>query len=95
MKYYFCLVPDSDGGGINIGRRYAYNNRDKWVEGSDDISTYLASGYTNGVDYVVLNGLAYQIKKSYIDLEENFVVIVCKESIEGCDKKPPVTNNAK
>lgn len=86
MKYFFCLVPKEKASGINIGRRYAYDNRDKWVEGDIELSTYLASGYTNGVDFVVYNGIAYYVKKSYLDLQENFVVLVCKESIEGCDK---------
>ena len=89
MKYFFCLIPKEDSAGINIGRRYAYDNRDKWVEGDIELSTYLASGYTNGVDFVVHNGIAYYVKKSYLDLAEKFVVLVCKESIEGCDKVKP------
>lgn len=86
MKYYFCLVPESDRAGLNVGRKYAYANRDKWIDGNIELSTYLASGYTNGVDFIVYQGKAYYIKKSYLDVEENFVVIVCRESIEGCDK---------
>lgn len=90
MTYYFCLVSKEDStgmnAGLNIGRKYAYANRSKWVQAGNEISSYLTSGYTNGVDLVVYQGKAYYIKKSYIDLEENFVVLVCKESFDGCDK---------
>ena len=86
MKYYFCLVPHSDRAGLNTGRKFAYENRDKWIEGDIELSTYLASGYTVGVDFIVHEGKAYYIKKSYLDIEEKFVVIVCRESIDGADK---------
>lgn len=86
MKYYFCLVSDQDRiTGTNIGKTYAYKNRSKWIPGGNDIHNYLTAGYMKGVDFVVVEGKAYMIMKSYIDLTENFVVIVCVESVAGCD----------
>jgi len=86
MKYYFCLVSDKErNSGINIGKTYAYNHRSSWIEGPDGIHNYLTAGYMKGVDFVVSNNKAYMIMKSYIDVTENFVVIVAVESISGCD----------
>ena len=86
MKYYFCLVSAKDTmNGTNIGKTYAYNNRSKWVEASSNISEYLTAGYTKGVDHVVVDNKAYMIMKSFIDVSENFVVLVCSESVSGCD----------
>lgn len=86
MKYYFCLVDKSNvSTGTNVGKTFAYKNRSKWIEAKDGIHNYLTAGYMKGVDFVVLDGKAYMIMKSYIDLTENFVVLVCTESVAGCD----------
>ena len=87
MTYYFCLISDEDAKtGINIGRKYAYEHRDEWVVGADDLPLYLTAGYMKGMDFVTYDGKAYFIMKTFIDLNEGFVLLVCKESIMGCDK---------
>lgn len=87
MNYYFCLVNNTDKStGVNVGRTYAYQHRSEWISiPGSDISQYLTTGYVKGVDYVVYNNKAYMIMKSYLDLNEKFVVLVCTESISGCD----------
>lgn len=86
MKYYFCLVDkDSVATGTNVGKSYAYKNRSKWIEAKDGIHNYLTAGYMKGVDFIVHKNKAYMIMKSYIDVSENFVVLVCAESVAGCD----------
>lgn len=87
MKYYFCLLSKDDvPAGTNPGRRIVYENRSEWVEKpADEISKYLTAGYVKGVDYVVSNNKAYWIYKSFIDIDEDFVVIAAVESITGCD----------
>lgn len=86
MKYYFCPVSAAERvTGTNVGKTYAYNNRSKWVEASDGIHNYLTAGYMKGVDHVILNNKVYALMKSYIDVENHFVVIVCVESVAGCD----------
>ena len=86
MTYYFSLVPFEDSkNGVNLGCTYAYAHRDKWVQGPADVSDFLAAGYVKGIDHVRYNGKAYSILRSYVDLDEDFVVIVCTESVTGCD----------
>lgn len=85
MKYFFCLIPDKDArDGVNIGRTYAYKNRAKWKEVSG-ISEYLTAGYVKGVDFIVVDDVAYEMKKTYLDANEKFIVILATESISGCD----------
>ena len=85
MKYYFCLVPEQDAkNGVNIGRSYAYKNRSKWIEKSN-LEGYLTVGYVQGVDLVTHNNKAYMIRKTFIDLDEDFLVFVCTESTIGAD----------
>lgn len=94
MKYYFCLVDGDDAkSGLNIGRKYAYEKRSKWVEGAEDLPLYLTAGYMKGTDFVSYKGKAYFIMKTYIDLDEDFVLLVCKESEMGCDKPDEVEEN--
>lgn len=86
MKYYFCLVDrESAKSGTNLGRDYIYKHRSEWVDGPENIYLYLTAGYVKGVDYVTFNNKAYMLLKSYIDLNEGFVVILCTESVSGCD----------
>ena len=91
MTYYFCLVDGDDSkSGLNIGRKYAYEKRSEWVKGADDLPLYLTAGYMKGTDFVTCKGKAYYIMKTYIDLDEDFVLLVCKESEMGCDKPDEV-----
>ena len=88
MKYYACLIPKEDGKiGLNVGRYYTYQHRREWVDASG-IDTFLAAGYVKGGDHFTYNNKAYIIMKSFIDLNEKFVVVVAIESTNGCDIDP-------
>ena len=87
MKMYFCPVSyEETKSGLAVGRANAFKDESKWVEAPDDFVTYLTAGYVKGVDYVVINDKAYMLMKSYLDPANDRVVIVCTESISGCDK---------
>ena len=87
MKYFFCLISSADNDPLHIGRNFVYKNRSKWVEvPGEEFCKYLTAGYVKGIDYAVYQGKAYMLMKSYMDLDEHFVVMVCKESVAGCDK---------
>lgn len=94
MQYNFFLVSKEDAkDGTKIGYKYAIANKNKWigVDGTD-LSQYLTIGFVKGCDYVVYDDVAYGIMKSYIDLSEGSVVMVCVESVAGCDIKKVFNN---
>ena len=84
MEVYFCLVSDKIFKTGMTGRNYVYAHRSEWKTGTE-ILPYLSTGWVRGVDYVVSGGKAYMLNKSYIDVDENFVVHVAVESVQGCD----------
>ena len=86
MKMYFCPVYHSETlNGTSIGRTFAYNNKSRWVEAPQSLEVYLTAGYMKGVDHVIINNKAFMIMKTYIDIAANSIIIVCIESITGCD----------
>ena len=60
----------------------------KYSFDASGIDTFLAAGYVKGVDHFTYNNKAYIIMKSFIDLNEKFVVVVAVESTNGCDIDP-------
>lgn len=89
MKYYYCLIPYEDTkGGVSEGKAYAYANRDKWIEATDQAGTSeWQTGTVLGCEFVIKNQVAYQVRKSYLDFDNNWVVVICIESRQGCDTK--------
>lgn len=86
LPYYFCLIPKEDcKTTTNLGRTYVYEHRDQWVSFPAGIELYLTAGYMKGEDFVTKDGKAYWIKKTFIDLEERIVILMCTESVQGCD----------
>ena len=88
MKYYFCLDgKDVMSNGSNPGREYVYDHKEEWIPvPGDEYCKYLTAGYVKGVDYAVYKGIAYLLFKSFIDSEENAVILLCTESMFGCDQ---------
>lgn len=86
MKYYFCLVPKNENQPRNMGMTYTYEHRSNWIAvDGDEYCKYLTAGYMKGVDFTVYKGKCYMIMKTFLDLEENFVVMLCTESAYGSD----------
>ena len=89
MVYKFCLVPYSEWKkGVAIGRAWADEHESEWIEYNPE--PYLAAGYVKGVDHVTKDGISYQIMKTYIDLDNNYILHVCAESVQACDVKKVV-----
>lgn len=95
MDFYFYIISNDDYTGGKLGWADALANKDKWIQ-CNEVKEYLAAGYVNGVDHVVYENKAAYIKKTYINLEEKYVVHVCALSKAGCDivvekkEEPPV-----
>jgi hypothetical protein len=86
LPYYFCLISKKEAkNGANLGRTYVYDHRSEWISFPAGIELYLTAGYMKGEDFVTKDGVAYWIKKTFIDLDEKFVVLMCTESDQGCD----------
>ena len=91
MKIFFCPISHEETkNGTSIGCSFAYANKSRWVQAPDDVTSYLTAGYAKGVDHIIVKNKAYMIMKTYIDVTENQIVMVCTESILGCDNKPTV-----
>lgn len=86
MKYFFMLVTYEESyNPSSSGWTFALKNKDRWVAAPDNISQYLTAGYVTGIDYVTVGEKAYYLRKSFINLDEDAVVILCVESKQGCD----------
>ena len=86
MTIFFCPISNEEvKKGTSVGRTYAYANKSKWVQAPAETGIYLTAGYVKGVDHVVIDGKAYMLMKTYIDISENSIVILCTESVLGCD----------
>lgn len=94
MTYNFFLVDRKDAAdGTRIGYAYANANKDKWIAvDSISVRDYLTIGFVKGCDYVVHDGKAYGIMKTYTDIDEGSTLIICVESIAGCDNKKVFNN---
>lgn len=89
MKYYFlALTADEIADGTKIGYAYAktLKGTDRWIE-NDNLSVYLTVGFVKGVDHIVHGGKAYMLMKSYIDIDETSVLLVCSEAINGAETR--------
>ena len=94
MTYNFFLVDRKDAAdGTRIGYAYAIANKDKWIPvDSSSVRDYLTIGFVKGCDYIVHDGKAYGIMKSYTDIDEGMTIVVAVESIAGCDNKKVFNN---
>ncbi len=94
MNYNFFLIDRKDAqDGTRIGYAYAKLHESDWISvSSDDVKDYLTVGFVKGCDYVVNDGKAYAIMKTYTDLQDKSTLFICVESIAGCDNKKVFNN---
>lgn len=86
MTVKFCLLDAKKGEiGTNIGYAYIKDHMGELKDGPDGIIDYLAAGWTQGVDFIVYDDIAYMLKKTYILPDQDMIVHLCIESIRGCD----------
>lgn len=85
MDYYFLLISaDDDRNGKN-GLKYVMDNKTKWIKCNEAVE-FLTTGYSKGVDFIIKDGKAAMVKKSYINIDEKYVVHLCVESLAGSDQ---------
>ena len=92
MKFKFCLLnKDLAANGSNVGWRYVLSHKNEWIDAptetgsSPTLAEYLTVGYMRGSDFLVYDGKVYTIKKSFIVHDESTIVLLCTESVQGCD----------
>jgi len=87
MAFKFCLLTaDEAKDGRKIGYAYANKIKDRWISSSaSGLKEFLTVGYVKGEDFVYKDGKAYKICKSYIDLDNNLILILCTEVTSGCE----------
>ena len=84
--YAFCVTKEDAADGTKCGWAWAKENRSKWIQ-CDDLGDFLCPGYNVGEDYIVHDGKAYAVKKSFCDVDTNSFVLLGVESMQACDVK--------
>lgn len=86
MTSKLCLLPyDVAQNGINTGYWYIKNHIGDLVDLPEEARAYLEAGYQQGTDFIVYEGIAYVMKKTYICMDENLIVYLAIESKDGCN----------
>lgn len=84
MELKFCLVPKDEILPQNSGSTYVFSHESDWVDGTS-VLPFLSTGFVKGVDHVFYQGKTYMILKSFLDIENDRVVILAEESVSGYD----------
>lgn len=87
MKINLCLLPKEDAEKpVNTGSTYVMKHKSDWVELPEEFAgNFVTVGYVKGVDFVYYKEKTYMILKSFIIPEQSTAVLLCKESVSGCD----------
>lgn len=86
MKCYFCFLSKEEAKDpIKLGYAYAMTKQSEWVQ-NDDAENYL-TGALKGVDFIIHEGKSYMFLKRYVDVEASTQLVLCIESVYGCDIK--------
>lgn len=92
FKFFFISAELAKTDPTTIGYAYAKQHQSEWVSGSNDLNGNLTSGSSKGIDNVIHDNKAYLISKLYFDIDSNSVLIICVESVFGCDTKLTFNN---
>lgn len=85
-QVYACIVPEKDQkNSVNLGLNYALDHRSEWVSVPQGLSVLIVPGFTKGIDHIVVNNKAYIIWKDYAMPNEDIFLMLCRESLAGCD----------
>lgn len=87
MDTFYCLIDNvtSRNTPSNLGWTYCKNHESEWIQGNAETDRYNTIGFVKGCDFVVHNGKVYQMHKVYQDLDNKKTIILCVESVLGCD----------
>ena len=88
--YLFFVSAEEAKDGTKTGFGYAISKRSEWVQkniSDSDIGCVYVTGLEHGQDYIVYDNVVYAVYKKYVNVDENYVVVICRESEYGCDTK--------
>lgn len=88
MHTFYCLISakEANESPANLGWAYCLAHKSEWIKGNDETDRYNTIGHVIGVDFAVHDGKVYSLHKAFQDLDNKCTVILCKESVMGCDK---------
>ena len=91
MKTYLFFISNEDAkDGNKTGFAYAKSKKSSWIEQSfsiSDVDCVYVEGINNGQDYIVKHDVVYTPYKKYVNITENYILIICKTSELGCETK--------
>lgn len=87
MDCFYCLIDakEAKDNPSSLGWAYCKEHQSEWIPGNAETDRYNTIGFVLGCDFVVHNGKAYMMHKAYQDLDAKKTIILCKESVMGCD----------
>ena len=89
-NYLFFLSEEEFRDGSKTGFAYAKTKQSYWVQSnisSSDLKCAFIDGMTYGQDHVIYNDIVYEPYKKYVNIDENYVLTICKECMSGCETK--------
>jgi len=86
-KFFFISAELSKKDPTTVGYAYAKQHESDWVSGSSGLNGNITTGVSKGIDNVIYDNKAYQINKLYFDISTDTVLVICVESVLGCDVK--------
>lgn len=87
MSYFFCLLSAEEcKDPTHFGFNYAKKKESEWISAPVEIKEFASVG-AKGQYYVYKDEKAYMLFKYYYDSDNTRIVIICKESKDGCDTR--------
>ena len=86
-KFFFISADIAKLDPTAVGYAYAKQHESDWVDGPSGFNGNITTGVSKGIDNMIYDGKAYAINKLYFDIDNNSVLVICVESVLGCDVK--------
>jgi len=86
-KFFFISADIAKQDPTTIGYAYAKLHESDWVDGPSAFDGNITTGVNKGIDNAIYDGKAYAISKVYFDVNEGMALVICVESVFGCDIK--------
>lgn len=89
-SYIFCISKEDAKDGNKTGYGYAKSKRSEWIEydlSDSNINNFYMTDITPGSDFLIYNDKVYSVFKKYLNIDEGYSLIMCQESMMGCESK--------
>ena len=86
-KFFFISAELAKKDPTTVGFAYAKLHESDWVTGPSDFNGIITVGVNKGIDNVIYENKAYQINRVYFGVDNNTILVLCVESVLGCDIK--------